>query len=352
MIGRLVTGYPRVITLVTLILLVPLALSATFIQPSFDDLKSLPASAPSVRSYTAYSAHFKGSAQAQVLLSAPGHDLRQPSYGQAIQTVATQLAHVSHVTSVLSPTDNAQAAQLDIATDGSALLFAVSLDVDPASQEARQTIDALSEAAARAQHGTLLQGATVLIGGQSAYVHDEAEQFTADFTRIVLLVCLAIALILALLVRSVTAPLYLLGTIALSALTAVGVTNLVYHVLLGQPLFSIVPIFAFVFLVSLGEDFNILTIARIREEVKKLGNRRGIATAIALTGGVVSSCGLVMAASFSRLAFNAIGEIAQLGFTVVVGVLLDTFVVRPLLVPAIATMLGRWNWVWPGRKLI
>ncbi|HEX6479919.1 MAG TPA: MMPL family transporter [Ktedonobacteraceae bacterium] len=75
---------------------------------------------------------------------------------------------------------------------------------------------------------------------------------------------------------------------------------------------------------------------------------KGIATAIALTGGVVSSCGLVMAASFSRLATFTILEVAQLGGTIVIGVLLDTFVVRPLLVPAITTMLGRWNWVWPG----
>jgi RND superfamily putative drug exporter len=102
-----------------------------------------------------------------------------------------------------------------------------------------------------------------------------------------------------------------------------------------------VPIFAFVFLVSLGEGFNILTIARIREEVQKLGQRRGVAMAIALTGGIVSSCWLVMAASFSRLASNAIVEVAELGFTVVVSILLDTFVVRPLPVPAIATILGR-----------
>jgi putative drug exporter of the RND superfamily len=191
----------------------------------------------------------------------------------------------------------------------------------------------------------------VLVSGQSSTTRDIAIQFGHDFSLVLILVCLAIYIILALLVRSVTAPVYLLATIALSALAAVGITNLVYHNILGQPLFAIVPIFAFVFLVSLGEDFNILTIARIREEVQKLGQRRGIATAIALTGGVVSSCGLVMAASFSRLAGNAVMEVAELGFTVVVGILLDTFVVRPLLVPAIATILGRWNWVWPHSKL-
>lgn len=189
------------------------------------------------------------------------------------------------------------------------------------------------------------------MAGQSSQVRDQAIQLGHDFTLVVILACIAIYLILVLLVRSFVAPVYLLATITLSALVAVGVTNLVYHGLLGQPLFSIVPIFAFVFLVSLGEDFNILTIARIREEMQKLGQRRGIATAIAFTGGVVSSCGLVMAASFSRLLTDAVLEVAELGFTVVVGILLDTFLVRPLLVPALATLLGRWNWVWPGSPL-
>jgi len=120
---------------------------------------------------------------------------------------------------------------------------------------------------------------------------------------------------------------------------------------MGYPLVAIVPIFAFVFLVSLDEDFNILTMARIREEVTTLGQRRGIARAVARTGGVVSSCGLVMAASFVRLTSLAVGEVAELGFTVVVGVPLDTFLIRPLLVSALAMLLGRWNWVWPRSPL-
>ena len=111
------------------------------------------------------------------------------------------------------------------------------------------------------------------------------------------------------------------------------------------------PIFAFVFLVALGQDFNILTMARVREEVGRLGERKGIAAAVALTGGVVSSCGLVMAASFSRLLSNAVLEVSELGFALVAGIVIDTFVVRPLLVPAIAAQLGQWNWVWPfGRQ--
>jgi RND superfamily putative drug exporter len=351
--GRLVTTYPRTVALVTTVVLMPLAISTVMIEPSFDDVKSLPATAPSVQAFNAYQAHFNAAAQVQVILNDPGHDLRQGQYGGAIAQVATALSRVSHVTAVQAPSmaNQPAAAQPFFATDGSAVALTLSFNVDPSSLEARQVVDAISMTVAHAQRGTLLGGAQVLVSGQSSTVHDEAIQFGRDFTLVIILVCSAIYVILALLVRSVTAPIYLLATIALSTLAAVGITNLVYHDILGEPLFSIVPIFAFVFLVSLGEDFNILSISRIREEVQKLGQRRGIATAIALTGGVVSSCGLVMAASFSRLATNAIVEVAELGFTVVVGILLDTFIVRPLLMPAIATMLGRWNWVWPRSNL-
>jgi uncharacterized membrane protein YdfJ with MMPL/SSD domain len=351
--GRLVTAHSRMVALVATVVLLPLAISTVLIQPSFDDLKSLPATSPSVQAFNAYQAHFSDAAQVQVILNDPGHDLRQAQYSGAIVQIATALSRVPHVTAVQAPPAASQSAgaQPFFATDGSAVALTLSLDVDPSSLEARQAVDAISTAAEQAQHGTSLSEAQVLVAGQSSTVRDEAVQFGQDFTRLVILVCITIYLILALLVRSVTAPIYLLATIALSALSAVGVTNLVYHNFLGKPLFSIVPIFAFIFLVSLGEDFNILTIARIREEVQKLGQRRGIAAAIALTGGVVSSCGLVMAASFSRLATSAIVEVAELGFTVVVGILLDTFVVRPLLMPALATLLGRWNWVWPRSSL-
>jgi len=138
---------------------------------------------------------------------------------------------------------------------------------------------------------TSLRSADVLLGGQSARVRDKAIQFAHDLILVVAPVSVEIHLILALLIRADTAPIYLLGTIALSALTAIRATNLVYHTIPGHPLFEIVPIFAFVFLVSLREDFNILTMVRIREEITKLGNRRGIAAAVALTGGTVSSAG-------------------------------------------------------------
>jgi RND superfamily putative drug exporter len=315
-----------------------------------------------VQAFAAYQQHFNDVTQVQVYVSAPGHDLRQPGDAAPLTTLATALEGVPHVTEVQAPSmpngqplppgtmlTPEQMAQF-FAADGSAAQLTLSLNVDSSSQDAITTVGAIYDKAHQALYGSSLAGANVFVGGQSGFVYDEAAQLGVDFRLVVLLVCLAIYVILALLLRSLTAPLYLIATIALSAGTAIGLTDLVYHDLLGQPLFYLVPLFAFIFLVALGEDFNILTMARIREEVAQLGQRKGIAAAVALTGGVVSSCGLVMAASFFRLATNPILELAESGFAICAGVLIDTFIVRPLLVPAIATLLGRWNWVWPDRR--
>lgn len=351
--GRLVTRRPVVVAGLTLLVLAPLAISALTAVPSFDFLRTLPANAPSAQAFHAYQRHFDDVASVNVFVSAPGHDLRSETYISAISALDTTLATVPHVTQVLAPTQAVAPSQRArfFATDGAAVYLTLDLNIDPDSQDAQQTIDATYAAAARANRNTPLAGAKVLIGGEASSVRDQSLQLGADFRLIIALVCVAIYVILALLVRSLTAPLYLIGTIALSAGTAIGVTNLIFHDVLGQPFFYLVPVLAFVFLVALGEDFNILTMARIREEVGQFGHRKGIAAAVALTGGVVSSCGLVMAASFARMMTNPVLEIAETGFAILFGILVDSFVVRPLLVPAIATLLGRWNWVWPGRRL-
>jgi putative drug exporter of the RND superfamily len=350
-IGRGVTRRPALVAAAAVVVLAPLALSALAIAPSFDDLQTLPKSAPSVQAFQAYQQHFPETAQIDVFVSDPGHDLRQSQYAGALASLAMALQGVAHVTQVGAPSRaTADSAGQTFATDGSAAQITLGLDVDPSSQAARDAVNAAYAVAANAMRGTALGGSAILLGGQSAQVRDEAIQLGSDFRLVLALVSLVILAILALLVRSLTAPLYLLATIALSTGTAIGLTNLVYHDLLGQPLFNIVPVFAFVFLVALGQDFNILTMSRIREEVRRLGRRSGIAAAVALTGGVVSSCGLVMAASFSRLLSNPVLEVSELGFALVAGILIDTFVVRPLLVPALAALLGRANWVWTFRR--
>jgi uncharacterized membrane protein YdfJ with MMPL/SSD domain len=359
--GRLLTRRPWLVALVSVVVLAPLALSALTIQVSYDDLHSLPESAPALQTFDVYTQHFNDVTHVQFFLSLPGHDLRDPAYAGTLAKVASALVGVQHITSVQAPSmpngqrlpagstlTPTQMAQF-FATDGSAVQFTLALDVAVGSPDAAHAVGSAYATAHQTLQGTRLSGADVLAGGPSAFTYDEANQLSADFELIVALACLAIYLILALLLRSLTAPLYLIATIALSAGTAIGLTNLLYHDILGKPLFYLVPIFAFIFLVALGEDFNILTMARIREEVGQLGQRKGIAAAVALTGGVVSSCGLVVAASFSRSFFSPLLELAESGSAIFFGVLIDTFIVRPLLVPAIATLLGRWNWVWPWR---
>jgi uncharacterized membrane protein YdfJ with MMPL/SSD domain len=347
-IGRAVTRRPALVAAAAIVVLVPLAISALAIVPSFDDLQTLPKSAPSVQAFAAYQQHFPETTQIQVFVSDPGHDLRQARYVDALTGIASALQRVPHVTQVVAASASTPASQEQaFAADGSAALITLGLDIDPTSLVAQNAVTASYAVARSATSGTALRGSEILLGGQSAQARDEAVQLGNDFRLVLALVGVAILVILALLVRSLTAPLYLLGTIALSTGTAVGLTNLVYHDLLSQPVFYIVPVFAFVFLVALGQDFNILTMARIREEVSRLGERNGIAAAVALTGGVVSSCGLVMAASFSRLLSNPVLEVSELGFALVAGILIDTFIVRPLLVPALAALVGRWNWLWP-----
>src|SRR5260221_2050426 len=320
--GQLVTSHPRLVALITVVLLLPLAISAFGIAPSFDTLGILPTTTTSVRTFTAYRQHFNDIAQLQVILNAPGKDLRQPQYSSDIAHIAAALAKVPHVSRVVIPTTSASQPHLpsqDYATDGSAVAITLLLDVDATSQEARQSVDMLIATATQAKQGTSLSNAQVLLRGESAGVRDEEIQLGSDFLLIAILVISIIYVILALLVRSLVAPLYLLGTITLSAGTAIGLTNFVFHDILGKPLYYSIPVMAFVFLVALGEDFNILTISRIREEVKLLGERKGIATAVALTGGVVSSCGLVMAASFLRAATSPVILLAGLGFCILAG---------------------------------
>jgi uncharacterized membrane protein YdfJ with MMPL/SSD domain len=158
-----------------------------------------------------------------------------------------------------------------------------------------------------------------------------------------------IALLLALLLRSLIAPLYLILTVGLSYLAALGFATIVFvHVGGDQGILFLIPILLFIFAMALGEDYNILLMSRIREEARTGTLRDALTRALGATGGTITSAGLILAGTFTVLgiAGNS-GQARQLGFTVGFAVFLDTFFVRTLLVPSAAVMLGRWNW-WPS----
>lgn len=188
-----------------------------------------------------------------------------------------------------------------------------------------------------------------LVGGVTAIAIDTNDTAQADLVKIIPIVLAVILVILMLLLRSIIAPVLLISSVVLSYATALGVSALVFNNLFGfEGADASVPLFGFVFLVALGVDYNIFLMTRVREESLRIGTRPGILRGLGVTGGVITSAGVVLAATFAALGVIPILFLAQIAFIVAFGVLLDTLIVRSLLVPALAYDLGHRIW-WPSR---
>jgi RND superfamily putative drug exporter len=190
---------------------------------------------------------------------------------------------------------------------------------------------------------------TSLVGGTSAVYFDVAAATRHDQKVIIPIILLLIAIILGLLLRSIAAALLLLGSVVISYYATLGACALVFHHLFhfaGED--SSFPLFAFVFLVALGIDYNIFLMTRVREETIKSGTRAGMTKGVTVTGGVITSAGIVLAATFSVLGILPLVFLAELGFAVGFGVLLDTLLVRSILVPALVHSIGPKVW-WPSK---
>ncbi len=211
------------------------------------------------------------------------------------------------------------------------------------SERAVSTVQRIREAVHQ------VDGADAMVGGQTALQLDTQRTSERDRAVIIPIVLLVIFVILALLLRALLAPLLLIATVVLSFVATMGITALVFNHLFHFPgADPSVPLFGFVFLVALGIDYNIFLMTRVREEARHLGTRDGTRLGLAVTGGVITSAGVVLAATFAALAVIPLLFLAQMAFIVAFGVLLDTFVVRTLLVPAAVIDLGRHTW-WPSR---
>ncbi|MFB7892372.1 MMPL family transporter [Microbacterium sp. NPDC056044] len=194
-----------------------------------------------------------------------------------------------------------------------------------------------------------LGAGTAIVGGETATDIDTNDTSTRDRTVIIPVILAVILLILMLLLRSILAPLLLIGTVILSFATALGVSALVFNEVFGFPgADPAVPLYGFVFLVALGVDYNIFLMSRVREESLVHGTRPGILRGLVATGGVITSAGLVLAATFAALGVIPILFLVQIAFIVAFGVLLDTFIVRSLLVPALSYDIGKAIW-WPSK---
>jgi RND superfamily putative drug exporter len=194
-----------------------------------------------------------------------------------------------------------------------------------------------------------IRGADAKVGGQTAVMHDIRHANGQDNKRIIPLVLIVVLVILALLLRAIVAPLLLVATVVLSFGTALGVSALAFQHLFGWAgEDSSLPLFVFVFLVALGIDYNIFLMTRVREEAVLRGTRRGALIGLSATGGVITSAGLVLAGTFAVLGTLPVVAFAEIGLAVALGVILDTIVVRSILVTALNVDFGRHIW-WPSK---
>ena len=243
-----------------------------------------------------------------------------------------------------------------VSADGYTISFATSLAAgSPSTTAAEEAVPAIRADAARAAQtaGASAYGVT----GQATFTYDVAQMSDSDLRTVIPIAVAVIAVLLALVMRSLVAPLYLIASVVLSYFSALGLTVLVFVKIAGQPgLTFILPFLLFMFLLALGEDYNILVMSRIREEAHRLPLPEAVSRALKVTGTTVTSAGLVLAGTFGVLAIvgsSSAGQqnvrtIVDVGVGLALGVLMDTFLVRTLLVPSAVVLIGRWNW-WPSR---
>jgi RND superfamily putative drug exporter len=187
------------------------------------------------------------------------------------------------------------------------------------------------------------------VAGEAPSINDVAAVSAHDLAKIIPVVLIVLALLLAIMLRSLVAPLYLVLSVGLSYLAALGLAVLAFVIIGGQAGINFVlPFFMFIFIMALGEDYNILVMSRIREEAQSMPLPEAVRRAVQATGTTVTSAGLILAGTFAVLTASGGTQVQEIGIGLAVGVLLDTFLVRTLLVPATVVLIGRLNW-WPSK---
>ena len=234
-----------------------------------------------------------------------------------------------------------------VSADGRLARVIVSVSADPFSNRAIETAEAIGRAADAAV-GSDGTDARVLVGGPTAFFSDMRRIGNQDFRAMIAIVVALVLVIFALLLRSAVAPFYLLATVLLSFAATLGATVLVFQTIGGAEGISLwVPPFLFIMLVALGADYNIFLMSRIDEEYRRTGDvREATRQGLAVTGRVITSAGLILAGTFAALLAAPMPNLRQIGFALTFGILLDTFVVRTLLVPSATVLLGESAW-WP-----
>ena len=230
-----------------------------------------------------------------------------------------------------------------LSPDGKAVRFIISHEGDPMSGIA--DVDTIRNAAFEAIKGTPLEGSRIYLAGTSTAIKDMQEGANYDLMIAGIAALCLIFVIMLILTRSVVAAAVIVGTVALSLGTSFGLSVLIWQDIIGRPLHWMVLMMSVIILLAVGSDYNLLLVARFKEEIHA-GLRTGIIRAIAGTGSVVTSAGLVFAVTMAAMGFSELKILAQVGTTIGLGLLFDTLVIRAFMTPSIAALMGRWFW-WP-----
>ncbi|WP_406422563.1 MMPL family transporter [Streptomyces sp. NBC_00842] len=326
-VGGRISRRPRLVWIGSALVLTVLALGSLGLRTGLDDEHLIVGKPGSIAGQELLADHYPAgqSRPAEVI-----------SKAEAAPAVAAALKGIDGVAEVDAP---------ERSTDGTLASTRAVLKDSPDSAAAARTVDRIRAAV----HA--VPDADAQVGGPTAMAQEKTEAQAHDRKVVIPLVLAVVFLILVVLLRALVAPLLLMATVVLSYFAALGISRQLFQHVLGFPAVDIqVMLIGFLFLVALGVDYNIFLIHRIREEVGHRGHRAGVLSGLTSTGGVITSAGAVLAATFAALTTAPQVAFIETGIVVAIGVLIDTFLVRSVLVPALALDVGRTFW-WPGRPV-
>ena len=318
------------------------------LRVGFDQVENLPEGTPSVSGYEALKSGFPQGVLAPVNLLVRGNDLGKKE--AEIRRLRSELLGAGGYAAVIGPQESYLIPGVDfVSGDGSAARFLLIFYGPPYSPEALDQISRLQDELPRLLELSGLENASATVGGQTALAAAARDTSAGDLRGLAPLVFGVSYLVLALLLRTPVAPLYLLLSTVLSFAATIGLTTLLFQNVLGHSgVVYYVPFVLFLLLVALGSDYNIFIMAAIREEAKEKPLSEAVPLALKRTGPTINAAGLALAASFALLTLIPLQDFFQIGVAVALGILLDAFVIRTLLVPALVLLVGKVGF-WPAK---
>ena len=360
--------HAKMIVVVAVVISIPTTYMVYTLQTSYDFIGSM-ADSESKDGLAALQDGFGGGkiipTQVALQLSSPivSGDAFDIGGMRSIENVSTEIAGLNNVKLVTSPTrpngvpidyGNATAvAQYRttimqmISQDSKAVLLTITFQAEPFNRDSIASIQDLRDVAVEAQSDPHI--VMMYVGGATASMFDIANMVQSDFSSMEVLVVIGIYIVLLMVLGSVINPLRSILTILLSISWTLAATLILFQVVLGQPVLYMVPMILLIVCLGLGMDYDILLTTRIREEATKgKGSEESIIYAVEKTGAIITACGLIMAAAFGSMLLSNGFLLKQFGFALMFAILLDATIVRIYLVPAIMSLLGKWNWWAPG----